>query len=116
MTAIGASIPLTVDELHARTRIQDLNRRRTDAPEASGTAPTKDAKKLREAATEFESILVHQLLKVMRNSIQKSGLLGGGTGESVFQDMLDDRYALEITKSARFGLADRISEELSKRR
>jgi Rod binding domain-containing protein len=71
--------------------------------------------KLYEAAQEFEAIFVKQMLDSMRQTVQKTGLIEGGMAEDVFEDMLYDQYALKMTRTAGFGLADQIYLQLSNR-
>ncbi len=62
---------------------------------------------------EFESIFVKMMLKTMRDSVQKSGLVDGGMAEDVFKDMLYDEYALSMSRNASFGIADQIYLQLN---
>jgi flagellar protein FlgJ len=68
--------------------------------------------KLREAAQNFESVFLHQLVKMMRATVEKSGLISGGRAEEIFQDMLDEQYAGALGKNSNLGLADMIYKEL----
>ncbi len=68
--------------------------------------------KLYDQCQEFESIFVNMMLKEMRASVNKSGLIDGGQAEDIFEDMLYDEYAKDMTKSAGFGLADSVYLEL----
>jgi flagellar protein FlgJ len=61
---------------------------------------------------EFESIFVNMMLKEMRKTVDKSGLMDGGQAEDIFQDMLYDEYAKDMTRSAGFGLADQVYLQL----
>ena len=61
---------------------------------------------------EFESIFVKTMLKTMKQSVQKSGLVDGGMAEDIFQDMLYDEYALSMSRNASFGIADQIYIQL----
>jgi len=72
-------------------------------------------KELKEAADGFEQLFVHQLFKVMRSSIPKEGMMSGGRGEEIFQDMLDDNYAKIITKNGSLGLSKLIFEQTKKK-
>lgn len=99
----GATLPL------AERRLADLKRRsRTTSRELT---PEED-QKLRESAREFEAIFIQQMLKRMRSTVQKSGLISGGRAEEIFQEMLDEKYADNIGRSARLSLADLIYREL----
>jgi len=53
------------------------------------------------------------MLKTMRDSVQKSGLVDGGMAEDVFKDMLYDEYALSMSRNASFGIADQIYLQLN---
>ncbi len=64
---------------------------------------------------EFESIFVNMMLKEMRKTVDKAGLLDGGQAEDIFQDMLYDEYAKDMTRAAGFGLADQVYRQLTGR-
>ena len=72
--------------------------------------PTKSS--IQKVAREFEGLLINQLLKVMRKSIPDSGLLGGGSGKSIYQSMFDEQMAKSASEGQGFGLAEVISESL----
>ncbi len=63
---------------------------------------------LYKACLDFESIFIKQMLNVMRNTVPKDGLLDGGMGRDIFEDMLYDEYATKMAQTAQFGLADTI--------
>ena len=68
--------------------------------EADLTAKELHNRKLKEASDGFEELFVHKMIQVMRQSNHKGDhLLHGGRGEEVFQDMLDEQYSKEFTKS-----------------
>lgn len=69
-----------------------------------------DGAKLKEACDGFEELFVHKMLQVMRESSGKSGLIFGGRGEEIFQDMLDENYAKLITRTGALGLSGMIYE------
>lgn len=74
---------------------------------------SKNNKKLKEACSEFEAIFIKQMLDSMRKTVSKSGLLDGGMGEEIFEDMLYDKYAEKMSKTANFGLKDILYKQLS---
>lgn len=90
-----------------------LDRIRRSAKRGGG--PEEDAR-LRAAAQDFESVFLHQLVKMMRATVEKSGLISGGRAEEIFQDMLDEKYAATLGNNTRIGLADMIYEELKKKK
>ncbi len=71
-------------------------------------------KKLFDASVEFESIFVKMMLSQMKKSVEKSGLINGGHAEEIFDDMLYDEYAKNISKTESLGIAEEIYKSLSK--
>jgi soluble lytic murein transglycosylase-like protein len=67
-----------------------------------------EMRKLRKAATDFESLFVQQLLKQMRKSIPDSGLFGEGMAGDIYQSMFDESIATAIAGKGSFQLADTI--------
>jgi len=70
--------------------------------------------KLMDVCTEMESLFVAKMLKEMRKTVHKNELLHGGFAEEIFEDMLYDKYALDISKKANLGLAHQLYNEMSK--
>ncbi len=70
----------------------------------------KELEKLRRACSDFESIFMHQMLKEMRKTVKKTGLIHGGQAEEIFSDMLDQ----ERSKTMTIGLGDMLFMQLSK--
>ena len=64
--------------------------------------------KLYEKSMELESYFVKQVLSSMRKTVSKSALGGTGMAGQMYEDMLFDEYAVNMTKNAGFGLADQI--------
>lgn len=80
------------------------------------SAVTGDEQKLRKACKEFESILIHQLLTIMRQSIPKTDLFGDRREEELFNSMLDEEIAKQISLTNPLGIADMLYAQLSKTR
>jgi len=74
----------------------------------------KDEKKLRQACSDLEAIFVSMVFKQMRNTIQKSELTGSSFAEDMYQDMLYEKYAEEISKGKGLGLGEMLYKQLSK--
>jgi peptidoglycan hydrolase FlgJ len=69
--------------------------------------------KLYEQALELESYFVKMMLSSMRETISKSELSGGNDfAGKMYNDMLYDELARDVTKSAGFGLADQVYLQL----
>lgn len=84
-----------------------------------GSAPVIDrTSELYEQSLEMENYFVKIMLSSMRGTIQKAELLGkeNSFARDMYDDMLNDNYAEQITKSAGLGLADQIYIELSGQR
>ena len=60
-----------------------------------------------------KSLFIKQMLDVMRKTVKKEGLLGGGMSEEIFTDMLYDEYAKKMAETAQFGLAQTIYDQVS---
>lgn len=73
----------------------------------------KDDKKLLEACKNLESVFVNMMFKQMQSTVQKTGLMDGGFGEEIYNDMLLDKYAEEATKGSGLGLAQVMYKQLS---
>ncbi|HYE83666.1 MAG TPA: rod-binding protein [Clostridia bacterium] len=74
----------------------------------------KDEKKLKKACSDLEAVFVNMMFKQMRSTVQKSDLLGGGYAEEMFEDMLFDKYAEEVSRNKGMGLGDILYRQLSK--
>lgn len=66
---------------------------------------------LKAVTREFESLLLHQLIKSMRRTVPESPLTSHG--ERIFRDMLDMEYARRIAQAGGIGLADILYKSLS---
>ncbi|MBN2735532.1 MAG: rod-binding protein [Spirochaetales bacterium] len=69
--------------------------------------------KLHKACTEFESLLIKQMLDVMRKTVHKTGLTDGGYAEEIFEDMLYEKYAMRMAEHGNLGLAQKVYDQLS---
>jgi len=70
---------------------------------------------LYEQSLELENYMVKMMLSSMRNTIQKSDLLGkeNSYARDMYEDMMYDNVAESITKNAGLGLADQIYIEMA---
>ena len=69
-------------------------------------------KALRDAAVQFESLFIQQMLKVMRDTVQESDLFGKRNAEKLFQSMHDEQLAIELAHAGGIGLSDMIYRQL----
>jgi Rod binding domain-containing protein len=80
--------------------------------ESSTDRSNKD-KELMEVAKKFEAILIHQMLKAMRQTVHKSDLLNSFSLQQ-YESMMDEEIASEMAKNKGIGLADSLFYQLSK--
>lgn len=70
-------------------------------------------KKLKEACQEFAAVFWRQVLRSMRKTIPGgSGFFGQGSEEKIYQDLLDEQYAIVLAKQDNQGLAGVLYEQL----
>ena len=108
------------DENSFALYLEAAERKNTGAA-GNGTAASKkpviDKKdKLYEQCLELETFLVKTLIKSMRGTVQKSEFLDTSFAGQMYEDMLYDEYAKDLTKNAGFGLAETAYFELTGQR
>ena len=76
-------------------------------PSAAGKesgAKKIDEGKLKKACEDFESIFISKMLKVMRETIPKSGLLDGGSQQDTYLSLFDEELSKSMAKRGGIGL------------
>tara|TARA_B100000902_G_C27115659_1_gene815927 strand:+ start:402 stop:794 length:393 start_codon:yes stop_codon:yes gene_type:complete len=86
--------------------VKDIERLQRNALE------NQDVKKIKDLSEEFESLFLEIMLKSMRDSVEKSGLVDGGNAENIFQGMLDKEYSKKMSSQRSSGIADAIESHL----
>lgn len=84
----------------------------TAGPAKSTQVSAKDVARVKQSAQEFEAIFLEMMLKTMRDSIEKSGLIDGGNAEKMYQSMLDSEYAKQMAAQSMTGIAGNIEQQL----
>ena len=74
-------------------------------------AGSNDPKAAREAAKQFESLFMRELIKSMREATMKSGLMDSD-GEKLGTDLLDQQFAVQLSGMPG-GLTDAITRQLT---
>ncbi len=70
-------------------------------------------KSLQEAADQFESLFLHQLLTEMRKTVSDGGnVFGDRKGEKIFQSMLDEEMSTVMSKAGGIGLGRLLYDQL----
>ena len=72
----------------------------------------QELEKLKNVSDEFESLLINEMLKAMRKTVNKTGLIDGGMTEDIFGDMLYTEYSKSFSKSKTFGVSDMIYKQM----
>ncbi len=93
---LDSTIPLPFSEATIRARLMVR-----DIPDPAGI----EAERLEAVIKDFESLLIEQMLKQMRNSIPDGGLFGVNRGHEIFNEMLDGEYARLMSDRGGIGLA-----------
>lgn len=97
-----------------RPYLPDRNLEAAQRAASAARRPNIDRQsELYKVSVEFEAIFIKQMLNVMRQTVDKSGLIDGGMAEEIFEDMLYDEYAKRMAESRQLGIADIIYEQLT---
>ncbi len=106
---IGLPVSPYADGLN---RAGDQLRSRINAAE-SATGQVRDAE-LKKAASEFEALFVSYLLKVMRETIEESGLTDGGFGKTIYTELFDEQMSRTVAQQGPLGLSAIILKGLAR--
>ena len=71
-----------------------------------------DEEQARQAAEQFESFFIGQMLEYMHTDVDGQGMFGGGHAEDVWRSMLNQEYGKEKSKSGSLGIADAVMRSL----
>ncbi len=75
----------------------------------------ENAPQLKEACAELESLFISYLLKEMRATIPKTGLMSGGRAEEIYTSMLDTEISKEMASQRGIGLSSLFQDRLESR-
>ena len=85
----------------------------SDRPTAVKLSAAEE-RRLRSTAHEIESIFLSQMLKTMRQASGKGGPLSG-TGQRVYQELMDEHMGRAMAKAGGIGLADLLVRDVLRR-
>lgn len=71
-------------------------------------------KKLTKVSRDFESIFLGHMLKAMRDTVPKGGLLDNSQEHDIFMSMHDDEIAKNLSQAGGIGLGKMMVEQLKK--
>lgn len=81
------------------------------AAAADPAAAARDAK-LHSVSKQLEGVFVLQMYKSMRATVPTGGLCDGGSGEELFNGMLDEHMATDTPQKWKHGLSESIYRQL----
>jgi len=82
-------------------------------PAGSPAGSKVEERKLRQSAQEIEAVFVQHLIKTMRQA-SPGGVLTG-TGQRMYQEMMDEELGRAISKGGGLGLADMLVRDVLRR-
>lgn len=77
-----------------------------------GDAARDPSKAVRKTAEQFEAYFIQQMMKSMRDTIEKSDLVEGGNME-MYQDLMDKELSVSMAKRGGMGLADMMERQMN---
>lgn len=80
----------------------------------ASVASSQNGPKIKEVSQQFEAIFLQFMLRSMRQSVQKSGLLDGGNAEKIYREMLDAQYATKMSQTDELGISKMLEKQLYK--
>jgi murein DD-endopeptidase MepM/ murein hydrolase activator NlpD len=82
---------------------------------AQQASADKQKGELKKASEQFEAIFLAYLLKVMRETIEESGLTEGGFGKSIYTELFDQEISVNMARRGALGISDMLYRDLSAR-
>jgi len=80
---------------------------------AGKTLDEPEKQRLQKAARDFEAVFVAYMFKNMRNSVEKSGLLGDGFGGDMMDSLLDMELGRQMSRSSSLGVAEMLWRKIT---
>ncbi|PUE43288.1 rod-binding protein [Limnohabitans sp. Hippo3] len=77
-----------------------------------GEAAQDPSKAIRQTSEQFEAYFIQQMMKTMRESIEKSDLVDSGNMD-MYQDLMDKEVSLQMVKRGGMGLADMMERQMN---
>jgi flagellar protein FlgJ len=81
----------------------------------NGKVKTREDKELMHACREFESLLVNQILKEMRETVPEGGLFEESNSIKIWESYRDEKLAIQISSgNNNLGLSNYLYDQLNK--
>ena len=115
-TVIPGESGLFGDILKTMQNSQERNEGSIPRSAFSWDTPIDKTDKLYEVCLELETILIKNLIKSMRSTVQKNSLIDTGFAGEIYEDMLYDEYSKTLARNASFGFAEMAYRDLDRLR
>ncbi|HTY60973.1 MAG TPA: peptidoglycan DD-metalloendopeptidase family protein [Acidobacteriota bacterium] len=109
-----ATVLTPLNQIPANVLNSAGNRLESKLQALQGASGSKKKDDLKKVSQEFEAIFIAHLLKVMRETVEDSGLLEGGFGKSIYTEMFDQEVSLNLAKKGTLGISNLLYQSLSK--
>ncbi len=83
-----------------------------NAIKASSLDKSSAEEKARKVAEEFEASFLTTYINQMFSGLSTDGIFGGGYGEKVYRDMMNEQYAKATAANGGIGVADQVYREI----
>lgn len=71
-----------------------------------------EEKRINDAAKDFESVFIAQMIGPLFSSVETPAIAGGGKSEEFFKSLLQESYAKAMAERGGFGVADHVKSAL----
>jgi murein DD-endopeptidase MepM/ murein hydrolase activator NlpD len=109
----GSSLLVPLNQIPTDLMTQPGSGLENKVQAALNSGADKQKSELKKASQEFEAIFIAYLLKVMRETIEESGLTEGGFGKSIYTDLFDQEISVSMAKRGALGISDMLYRDLS---
>lgn len=83
------------------------------APGAPAQSVEAQKEKLRQAASDLESLFIEQMFQAMREATPENSLTSGGSGEKMFREMMDREISKTISSGPGLGIGAMLYRQLA---
>lgn len=80
----------------------------------AGQGAGKHQAEVTKAATQFEAMLVQEMLKSMWSTVPQNGIISGSREEEMFRDMFNEGLANQISEGKGLGVKDVVIREITR--
>lgn len=100
------------DSLLSQSDISLAMMQASQAGQGKAAGAPKNLEKIDDAAREFESVFIAEMMKPMFEGINTEGMFGGGKGEEIFRGMLLQEYGKILAQTGGIGISGPVREEM----